>query len=288
MITRQRAVLRLLANEGGSASKLRLVKLAFLLRERVGGPSASVYDFLPYRYGPYSFTLQHELLHLERDGWIRVFDQDVVAQRDCRKEVLRLNGSLGESIDRLSHAYRSVSTQSLVEDVYNQFPWYASNSKLNRMSRRSARKADPAVYTIGYEGLMLDGVLDLLLQTGIQHLIDVRCNPVARRFGFHKSTLERHCRDVGIAYVHIAELGIPSSWRASLSDLSSYERLFVRYEKEILPTRMVAIGHVCRTVSEEPSALMWMESDARYCHRTRLAQVVATRTGLPLKELRSE
>jgi hypothetical protein len=287
MITRQRAVLRLLANEGGSASKLRLVKLAFLLREKVGGPSASVYDFLPYRHGPYSFTLQHELLHLERDGWIRVFDHEVITQRDCRNEVLRLDGSFRESIDRLSRAYRSVSTQMLVEDVYTHFPWYASNSNLSRTARKSAPKADLAVYTIGYEGLTLDSVLDMLLQTGIRRLIDVRCNPIARRFGFHKSTLERHCRDVGIAYVHIAELGIPSSWRASLSDLASYEHLFVRYEKEVLPKSTEVIERVCKGIREEPSALMCMESDARYCHRTRLAQVVAARTGLPLKELRS-
>ena len=34
---------------------------------------------------------------------------------------------------------------------------------------------------------MLDGLLDILLKAGVKKLIDVRCNPVARRFGFTRA-----------------------------------------------------------------------------------------------------
>lgn len=80
----------------------------------------------------------------------------------------------------------------MVANVYREFPWYTLNSKNAARRAASAPVASPAVYTVGYEGLMLDGLLDLLLRVGIKRLIDVRCNPVARRFGFHKSTLDRH------------------------------------------------------------------------------------------------
>ncbi|NIA14747.1 MAG: hypothetical protein GWP08_11760 [Nitrospiraceae bacterium] len=54
----QRAILGLLHEEGGSASKLRLVKLAFLFRNEAERAAANeVYEFLPYRRGPFSFTL---------------------------------------------------------------------------------------------------------------------------------------------------------------------------------------------------------------------------------------
>jgi uncharacterized protein (DUF488 family) len=289
MIGRHRALLRLLAKEGGRTSKLRLVKLAFLVgKQASASPKACLYEFFPYHHGPFSFTLYHELRTLERDGWVRVFEQDVALVQNASLEIAKLDGALQRVIDGLSDDYRGISTDVLVSNVYRDFPWYTMNSR--NVSRRAATApvAQPAVYSVGYEGLMLDGLLDLLLRSGVNQLIDVRCNPVARRFGFHRSTLERHCGDVGIAYVHIPELGIPSSWRAALDDLASYEKLFERYEGEVLPRKASYVEVVGRLVRERPSALLCMEADPVCCHRTRLARQVATLTGLPLKELRSE
>jgi hypothetical protein len=57
MFSRQRAILRLIENEGGTVSRLRLVKLAFLLSQEAGAPRVGTYDFVPYKRGPFSFTL---------------------------------------------------------------------------------------------------------------------------------------------------------------------------------------------------------------------------------------
>jgi hypothetical protein len=85
MITRQRILLKLLELEGGQVSKRRLFKLAFLLREDgAPAPSSALYEFIPYQFGPYSFTLNYELRSLERDGSIRLLDADVVAMRPPR------------------------------------------------------------------------------------------------------------------------------------------------------------------------------------------------------------
>jgi len=287
MISRRKAILRLIQNEGGTVSKLRLFKLAFLLRQRSRDVAGTgVYDFIPYLHGPYSFTLSYDLRSLERDGWVRALDSDVRPMRDFSSEVPEKN--LCREIDELSKEYRWVPTEALVSEVYRLFPWYTANAKDEARRGAAIPESPCAVYTVGYEGLMLDGLLDLLLRSGIKHLVDVRHNPVARRFGFHRSTLDRHCHEAGIRYTHVPELGIPSSWRVELDTTTTYEQLFKRYEREILPAQTEVVSAVAKYVTDEPSALMCMESDCRCCHRSRLARVVAGETGLSIRELRDE
>lgn len=289
MISRQRAILRCLANEGGKMTKLRLVKLAFLLRETSAhAPTSGTYEFLPYHYGPYSFTLSYDLRSLERDGWVRILDSDVVATRSADSETTRLDSDFCAEIDSLVRQHRSLSTDALIRTVYRDYPWFTARAKNRSLRRSEVPLAELAVYTVGYEGLMLDGLLDLLMRNGIRQLADVRCNPVARRFGFHKSTLARHCADVGIEYFHLPTLGIPSSWRQSLDTARAYKDLFKKYEQEILPACDSAIEEVIGLLTEKPTALMCMEADAQCCHRTSLAKILSTRTGLPLRELRCQ
>jgi len=287
VINRQRALIRLIANEGGKMSKLRLVKLAFLLRNSAqAAPKSSLYEFLPYHYGPYSFTLNYELHVMERDGWLRIADNEVELLRTAADQLFKIERQFAFEIDALTRSYRDTSTSVLVSRVYREFPWYTARAM--DIGRRNAHIpiAQCAIFAVGYEGLMLDGLLNLLLQAGVKRLVDVRCNPVARRFGFHRSTLERHCRDVGIAYLHVPQLGIPSVRRANLTDSQSYDRLFRYYEDTILPANEESIRSLSGLVKREPSALMCMEADAKCCHRTRLAQAISKDTSLPVKELR--
>jgi uncharacterized protein (DUF488 family) len=286
MISRQRAILRLIDNEGGSVSRLRLVKLAFLLSKIFGAPAAATYDFVPYKWGPFSFTLYHELRSLERDGWLAAVENEVKLLEAPHLETAALDREFLASIDETSRRYRSIATPALMDNVYHQYPWFTLNSEILH-KRAMRRPACPiGVYTVGYEGIMVDALLDLLLRKGIRRLIDVRSNPVARRYGFHKGTLSRLCKDVEIDYVHLASLGVPSQWRADLSDAESYERLLERYEREILPKRGTAIDNVGKLISETPSALMCMEANHHYCHRSRLSAEVSRRISLPTAELR--
>ena len=286
MINRQRALIRFIANEGGRVTLLRLVKLSFLLRESAEDiPKSALYDFIPYHYGPYSFTLNHELRAIERDGWVRISESEVVLLRSPEPEASKLERGMAGEVDSLTRRYRNVTTTTLVARVYADHPWYTSRAKDEKLRRAVVPTTSPAIFTVGYEGLMLDGLLDLLLRTGVKRLIDVRCNPVARRFGFHKSTLDRHCRDVAIQYTHVPELGIPSSKRADLDDQKSYNRLFDYYEEKILPAQEDSVSMVSSLMQKEPSALMCMEADANCCHRTRLAAAIAKDTDLLVKGL---
>jgi uncharacterized protein (DUF488 family) len=266
---------------------LRLVKLSFLLRASAGEiPKSVLYDFVPYHYGPYSFTLNHELRAIERDGWIRISENEVALLRSSEPETSKVDRGVASEIDSLTRRFRNVGTPALVSRVYADHPWYTSRAKDKKLRGAAVPTASPAIFTVGYEGLMLDGLLDLLLRSGVKRLIDVRCNPIARRFGFHKSTLDRHCHDVAIQYTHVPELGIPSNKRAHLDDQKSYDRLLDYYEEKILPAQEESVSNVSSLMQKEPSALMCMEADANCCHRTRLAAAIAKDTDLLVKGLR--
>jgi uncharacterized protein (DUF488 family) len=286
MFSRQRALLRLVANEGGSVARLRLVKLAFLVSRESSAPRNGVYDFVPYKKGPFSFTLYHELRSLERDGWLVETENDVKIRESPDLETAFLDQDFLAMIDEVSGRHRAVGTPALVNGVYDAYPWFTLNSDVAQKRAVTRPAADLRVYTVGYEGIMVDALLDLLLRTGIRRLIDVRCNPVARRYGFHKSTLGRLCDDLAIEYIHLPTLGVPSAWRTDLSGPESYARLFRRYEREILPKQELVVGKVGRLVAEMPSALMCMEATHDCCHRSRLGAEISRRTSLPVFELR--
>ena len=268
MINRQRALIRLISNESGYITKLRLVKLSFLLQATAeDAPRSGLYEFVPYDHGPYSFTLAHELRTIERDGWIRISGSEVKLLRSAETEISKLDRAFAKEIDSLTCRYKNVTTSALVLRVYSDYHWYTAKAKNTSLRKVEIPIAEPTIFTVGYEGLMLDGFLDLLLRNGITRLIDVRCNPVARRFGFHKSTMERHCQDLAIQYTHLPELGIPSSKRADLNDPKAYSRLFDYYEKAILPAHRASLESVVSLMRSEPSALMCMEANAECCHR---------------------
>lgn len=70
---------------------------------------------------------------------------------------------------------------------------------------------------------------------GIAALIDVRANPVSRKYGFARSSLSDIAGKLDIDYTHIPELGISSKDRSQLCDFDSYQELLDRYERKTLP-----------------------------------------------------
>jgi len=289
MLNRQKCILFLIEQAARPVSRLELVKWAFLLRQETpSGGGRSFYDFLPYQYGPFSFTLFREAERLVRDGYLR----DVkVAAGDGWDRVPGVCGeTMGLSQDVRSDAAGIVdrfvreSPRDLIDYIYERFPWYTANSRIRQLAKRDT--AEAAVYTIGYQGWSVDQLLDALMRAGIWCVIDVRRNPIARRYGFHKSSLSRLCGKVGIDYVHVPEVGIPSELRRELDGLRDHARLFHKYEQELLPRETDAVAAIARLVTEVPAALMCMEADPHLCHRSRVADAVSGLTHLAVRHLR--
>jgi uncharacterized protein (DUF488 family) len=293
MLKRQRVLIQLIREVGGTVDKLVLVKLGFLLaQEAESRDMGAFYHFVPYKFGPFSFAMFKELASLEARGFLSIskneleLDLDLELKLDERRvgEVPEVEAETAVEVARLVKRYRHRSKEALLDEVYADYPWYALLSERKGVVKQRRPEAEVAIYTVGYEKLDIDELLGLLLEKGIRRVIDVRKNPLSRQYGFHKSTLSRHLDSMGIGYVHVPELGIDSSWRAELDTLADYEAIFRRYESEVLPTADArgAIAAVAGLMSDTPSVLLCQEADPRYCHRTCVARAVSRQVDLEL------
>ena len=293
MLKRQKVILDVLEKAGQPLSAIRFVKFLFLLRnEPPFRDDRTFYDFVPYLYGPFSFALYRELNTLRRDGFVsEPANRISLASRTraaARQKATELSASQRETIARVVVANQGASQHELLRSVYHRFPWYALMTEFPDLAPEDTPhrpSADVAVYTVGYEGKSVDGFFNHLLASGISAIVDVRANPISRKYGFAKKSMSEIASKLDITYHHIPELGIQSGHRANLSDYESYQRLLNQYETEILPRRRPAIEQAVELIQQGPSAFLCMERDVSCCHRGRLAKVAASISNLPVVHL---
>ena len=281
MLIRQKVILSLIDQMDSQVSRLQLVKLAFLLGQEV--EIKTFYQFVPYHHGPFSFTLYHELETLRRNGYIIEPPKEEI-RRVSDVAIPPIDCTLSNAIKDFSKRYSTLSTKALIKHVYFNYPWFTINAKAAEQRKEERPKGKCAVYTAGYEGLQIDGFLNILLEVGIEQVIDVRRNPISRRYGFHKSTLSRLCKQLDIEYRHVPEVGIPSELRSNLKP-SDYIQLFQNYEQDILSAQQNAVESIASWVESKPSVLVCMEADPLSCHRSRLAAQIENRTKLTIHHL---
>jgi len=140
------------------------------------------------------------------------------------------------------------------------------------------------LFTAGYEGETIDSFLAKLLQAEINLVLDVRFNAVSRKKGFSKNHLQHACEKIGIVYAHLPDLGIPSSLRKSLRNSEDYRRLFTWYA-ECLRKGLPACDQAEKLVQLHRTVLLCFEHDINRCHRSKLADVIARRTGMAIVHL---
>jgi uncharacterized protein (DUF488 family) len=215
------------------------------------------------KVAPIRFPVHHERTYVKNRG------ATVEDKREVRKVVTE---------------FGHFSNNDLLDYVYQRHPVFTVNSERQKLAPRPT--AEVAVFTAGYEGVSIDGFLNLLVESGIERLIDVRSNPTARRYGFHKSTLNRLVNHLGIEYRHFAELGIQSEVRQLFPPDGDRSVMFDEYEVTTLTREAAAVRDVAKLVRERPSVLVCMEAEPSCCHRSRLANPVADLTGLPIIHLR--
>ena len=272
VLHRQRALLTMLQQVGGEASTLQMMKWAFLLSQETpscGGKT--FYQFIPYNYSPYSFTLNHEMDVLVRNGFVEKKDEQTWQLTSSGQEQqVNLPKQIYQDITTIIKQYSNLSEGELLHTVSPYYPWFTVNSNVHE--KRPV--ADKAIYTAGYERKTVDEFLNLLMQSGIRRLIDVRYNPISRRYGFHKSTLKRLCNSLDIDYQHLPGLGIPGSARGDLNSMDSYTSLFKDYGCS-LPSRSDDLQTAISLLKSKPSVLVCMEANPHYCHRNVLAHHLA-------------
>jgi hypothetical protein len=281
---RQRIALSVLARaKSKSLTKIRLQKYLFLLREKTLIPSiCSFYDFVPYKFGPYSFLAAHELFQLEQGGLISSSDE-YYRLRDSAivRDEYFLPPEYELFLQSIVDECEQIPQPQLVSAIYDEYPWFAHRSVLAASQYRSVpQHSHRAIFTIGYEDLSIDAFLNTLLKERIERIVDVRSVPISRKFGFSKNYLLEKCDSVSIEYVSLPELGIKTEIRHS--DLSRDHIL--RYYKKSLTSEAFdhSLNQLTKLLASGRSALLCFERDPISCHRRGLAEFMSIRTGQPI------
>ena len=287
LFERQRRLLTLLDALGGTAENLDFQKLLFLYCQE---PEANdAYEFIPYKFGAFSFTSCADRRKLVERGLLVDDEQQWQITDKGRRAIGRVENA---HVAAFARRYRSNRGDSLVAECYRRFPYYATRSEIAERvlsgddaalaSIEAARhvRRPAAISTIGYEGRSVESYLNVLLRSGITLLCDVRRNPISRKYGFSKSTLGKACDGVGIRYRHIPELGIASELRKDLETQEDYDALFADYERETLPNQAEALECLRTLVRDgQRIALTCYEQLPQQCHRHCVSDELQNRFG---------
>ena len=273
MLYRRKILLALLETFGDFLKVEDCCNLLLLFCQRRG---KNFYDFFPYTFGPYSFLLEQDKARLIALGFLE--DQSIFCRNNrdsffpqlLKEDILILHALLreigeirGEQLTRktylecptiASHSLNASSILSRPEYIAIQRAWYKDTTH--------------ALFTLGYEGLSIDAYINILLVNNISTLVDVRKNPLSMKYGFSKTKLSTYLKQVGISYVHLPTLGIPSALRQELNSISAYETLFAYYRSHILPEQNEAIEQLKYIANtQERIVLTCFEANPMCCHR---------------------
>lgn len=291
LFERQRVLLTLLNAMGGEAAPTDFQKLLFLYTRNEGIPS---YEFVPYRYGCFSFTSYADKRRLVGKGLL-LDDESKWKLTPAGKVAAQTKAVAPLLAGAFCREHAALRGNALVAKVYRQHPYYATRSEIidkvlpdaadrKRVSQSRPAKTGPRLMTIGYEGKCLETYLNQLLQAGATLLCDVRRNPLSRKYGFSKSTLRHACEGVDVRYEHLPQLGIAAEERRNLRAQADYDALFEDYERKNLPHQTVALAQIRTWIDEgERVALTCFEAHPHQCHRHCVAKALEQIAGTKLK-----
>lgn len=287
LFDRQRQLLTLLDALGGSAGNLDFQKLLFLYCQEAD--SSGPYEFVPYRFGAFSFTSNADRQKLVERGLLMNDEKRWRITEQGRDAIGR---TLDMQMTTFVSRHGALRGDGLVAECYRRFPYYATRSEIAARVLKedkkalaeieAARPASPpsTLMTIGYEGRTLESYLNELLRAGVSVLCDVRRNPISRKYGFSKGALQRSCENLGIRYEHVPELGIASEHRQSLETQEDYDALFEEYERKSLPKQGDALARIAGWAqSGDHIALTCYERLPQQCHRHCVAEALEGKFG---------
>lgn len=135
----------------------------------------------------------------------------------------------------------------------------------------------PAVFSVGYEGRQIEGLVELLSVHGITVLVDVRLNPISRKPGFSKTRLRDALSAAGIEYRHARALGNPKDNREPFRSGDTDRGLAVF--RRLLSSRHAEdeLEHLTELLVHERVALLCFERAHDRCHRQAVVDVMTSR-----------
>jgi hypothetical protein len=288
LFDRQKRLLAFLESLGGDSNATDFQKLLFLCCQE--SPGTAWYEFVPYRFGGFSYTSYADKRKLIEQGLL-ADENEAWRLTPAGRTAARKTG-YASSYAWFARKTQGLRGDALVAQAYRKFPYYAIRSEIaervlqgDSAALLGIEQAKPprgaiGIVTIGYEGRSLEAYLNLLIRNGVTLLCDVRRNPLSRKYGFSKGTLSLGCTGVGIRYEHLPELVIASSERRELVTQADYDQLFARYERATLPGQSSALRRIKDWVDKgERVALTCFELLPHQCHRHCVSKALAREHG---------
>jgi uncharacterized protein (DUF488 family) len=281
MFYRRKVILSLLQLFEGKLEKIRLQKLLFLITQHQTKPE---YDFIPYKYGCYSYSANADLTAMANKGLL-IETETAFEKSDSVDYIKALKAEDSKLVHQVKKLYGAMNANTLMKHTYVNFPYYAINSVkaneiLNREQLSKIIETKPfdestVLFTIGYESISLEEYLNRLIKNNVKVLVDVRRNPLSMKYGFSKNQLKKYCSSLGIEYIHFPEVGIRSEERQELNTQSDYDRLFTHYRmNELLDTKDTQQKILELLINHKRIALTCFEKDICQCHRKHLAEAI--------------
>lgn len=282
---RRKILLALLEVFGGQLTAKSLQKYLFLFTH---AQSVKTFDFIPYRYGCFSFQANQDLSTMQKYGYL-----DIAEEQNGRFIQLKQSGNYLALLDifdsqallDVKAEFGALNQTELIRYTYQKYPYYAINSaiasellteeEMATIEKQKRTFTEPQLFSIGYEGISLETYINKLIINDVHVLCDVRKNAYSQKYGFSKSQLQKACTGVGIQYIHMPELGIVSEQRLDLRSQADYDLLFERYEKTTLKNNHSALLKVRSIIDKDKRvALTCFEKNPLQCHRSRVAKAL--------------
>jgi uncharacterized protein (DUF488 family) len=137
----------------------------------------------------------------------------------------------------------------------------------------------PTIRTIGHSTRSLSALVELLRDSEIRTLVDVRTIPRSRRFPhFNRETLPASLRDVGIAYMHMPGLGGLRHARPDSTNTGWRNPSFRGYADYMqTPEFEHNLAALIEHARRDRVAIMCAEAVPWRCHRSLIADALTVR-----------
>lgn len=142
---------------------------------------------------------------------------------------------------------------------------------------------NPILYTIGHSNVQMEDLLKILMDTGIEVVIDVRSTPYSEYAPwFNRDSLGRILNSNNIIYIYMGDLlgGKPADKSCYRDALPDYDLI---RKKDFYQQ---GIERLMKGVMKYPVAIMCSEEDPMKCHRRNLIGLDMHRRGVKIFHMR--
>lgn len=158
------------------------------------------------------------------------------------------------------------SVTSVIDRTVGEMRPHVCYPKTNVVRHAVGMEAAPQLFTIGYEGRSIGEFVDVLVEAGVDVLVDVRERALSRKKGFSKRALGEALGEAGISYVHEPSLGNPKDNREAFR--AGEPAAWARYLAHLNNGSRAAFEATIELSTQRSVALMCFERDHDTCHRS--------------------